>query len=376
MICAMTWLREHDPGFAALRRAARAALIMPATFAIADQLIGSPATATFAAFGSFAMLLLVDFAGPMRARLEAELALALMGAVFVCVGTLASRSTVLATVAMGVVAFGVLFAGVVSSVLASAMTALLLAFILPVSLPGPVSSIPDRLARWGMAAGAALLAIAFLWPAPVRNPLRSAAIAACRAFAARLRLEVSLSLTHSPGAQAEHEASVAESDGALLALRNVFFATPYRPTGLSTAARATVRLVDELGWLQTIVVESAPGDEDTTADERACDVKAAAASVLERCADLLDTPGQSRDALEGVLAQLARQLDALEQSTTRRLPERPTGTISSLDPSFRAQELSFVSRRWRGTWTWPPPPSGAAGWTSCWADRPRASTGG
>jgi hypothetical protein len=163
---------------------------MPAIFALCVEVIGNPAVATFAAFGSFAMLLLVDFAGPMRARLQAQAALAVTGAVFVCVGTLASRSAWLAAVAMALVAFGVLFAGVVSSVLAGATTSLLLAFILPVSLPGPVSSIPDRLAGWGLAAGAAFLAVALLWPAPARDPVRGAAIAGCRALASRLRLQV------------------------------------------------------------------------------------------------------------------------------------------------------------------------------------------
>ena len=158
------------------------------------MVIDNPTVATFAAFGSFAMLLLVDFAGPMRDRLQAQAALAVTGGVFVSLGTLASRVARLAAVAMALVAFGVLFAGVVSSVLAGATTSLLLAFILPVSLPGPVSSIPDRLAGWGMASAASLLAIALLWPAPARDPLRSAAIAACPALAARLRAQVAHSL--------------------------------------------------------------------------------------------------------------------------------------------------------------------------------------
>ena len=183
---AVAWLRERDRGFSALRRAARAAIVMPAMFALGDVVIGNPAVATFAAFGSFAMLLLVDVAGPMRARLQAQAALAVTGGVFVTVGTLASRWPVVAALAMALVAFGVMFAGVVSSVLAGATTSLLLAFILPVSLPAPVSSIPDRLAGWGLASAAALLAIALLWPAPVCDPVRSAGIAGTRAVAHRL----------------------------------------------------------------------------------------------------------------------------------------------------------------------------------------------
>ena len=145
----LRWLGQRDRGFTALRRAARTAIIMPAMFALGDKVIGNPQLATFAAFGSFAMLLLVDFGGPMAERLQAQAALAVTGGVFVCLATLASQTAWLAAVAMAVVGFGVIFAGVVSSVLAGATTALLLAFILPVSLAAPASAVPDRLAGWG-----------------------------------------------------------------------------------------------------------------------------------------------------------------------------------------------------------------------------------
>lgn len=78
----LRWLGQRDRGFAALRRAARAAIIMPAMFAVGDKVIGNPQVATFAAFGSFAMLLLVDFGGPMTERLQAQAALAVTGGSF------------------------------------------------------------------------------------------------------------------------------------------------------------------------------------------------------------------------------------------------------------------------------------------------------
>jgi len=336
----LTWLRTHDRGFAALRRAARAAIVMPAMFALGSEVIGNPALATFAAFGSFAMLLLVDFAGPMRSRVQAQVALAVAAGVLVCLGTLVSNTTWLAVVTMGVVAFGVLFAGVVSSVLAGASTALLLSFILPVSLPGPASSIPDRLAGWGLAAGASLLAIVLLWPAPVRDPLRTAAIDACRALAARLRTEIAHVLGRPPATQEEYESTVARANDAVDALHDVFFATPYRPTGLSTAARAVVRLVDELKWLNSAVVRAASRPR-TTPDPHACAVKSAAAVVLAAGADLLETPSAQPDALRSALDDLEARLTELERDAITA--ERPGGNmISALDPGFRAQELSFV----------------------------------
>jgi uncharacterized membrane protein YccC len=325
------WLREHDPGYVALRRAVRAAVVMPAAFAVGDTVIGNPTVATFAAFGSFAMLVLVDFAGPIRARLEALAALALTGAVLVCLGTLTSRSTWLAAAAMTVVGFGVLFAGVVSSVLASATTSLLLAFILPVSLPGPVSSIPDRLAGWGIAAGAALFATAFLWPAPAREPLRGATVAACRALAERLR-----SARAGPG----RDAAVARSNAAIAALHDVFFATPYRPTGLSTGARALIRLVDELRWLNDIHVQAPQRPEGSGARGRVQAVKSAAARVLECGADQIEAPGGSPEALHAAQAELDDALLALERAATLTVPAGEV--ISALDPGFRAREMSFI----------------------------------
>ena len=367
----LRWLGQRDRGFAALRRATRAAIVMPAMFAVGDKVIGNPQVATFAAFGSFAMLLLVDFGGPMAERLQAEAALAVTGGVFVCLATLASRTAWLAAVAMAVAGFGVIFAGVVSSVLAGATTALLLAFILPVSLAVPASAVPGRLAGWGMAGGAALVAIALLWPAPARDRLRGAAAAACRALAARLRAGVAYLLSGMDGQFAlDRDHAAAQADQAVEALRSAFLAMPYRPTGLSTPARTAVRLVDELIWLNSIVIQ--PGLHRGGVTRAALRVIEAAAAVLGRAADLLDSRGGSSDELGAALTELAAARAKMQEGVTAGLPARsprpasdpavagpPAGPepsasdpaagggpvsefITSLDPAFRAEELSYA----------------------------------
>ena len=95
----------------ALRRAGRAAIVLPALFAFADKVIGNLTTALFADFGSFALLVLAQFTGPWRTRVLAYLALGCTGAVFITLGTLCSRSAWLAAAAMVIVSFGVLFSG-------------------------------------------------------------------------------------------------------------------------------------------------------------------------------------------------------------------------------------------------------------------------
>jgi hypothetical protein len=355
------WLGQRDRGFAALRRATRAAIIMPAMFALGDKVIGNPQLATFAAFGSFAMLLLVDFGGSMAERFQAQAALAVTGGVFVCLATLASQTVWLAAVAMAVVGFGVIFAGVISSVLAGATTALLLAFILPVSLAAPPSAVPDRLAGWAMAGGVALVATTLLWPAPARDRLRGPAAAACRALAARLRAGIAYLLSGMDEQFAlDRDHAAAQADQAVEALRSAFLATPYRPTGLSTPARTTVRLVDELSWLNSIVIR--PGLHRGGGRRAALRVKEAAAAVLDRAADLLDSRGGSSDELDAALTELAAAHAKMQESVMVDLPvwsrrsasdtaaasdpaaggEPASEFTTSLDPAFRAQELSYA----------------------------------
>jgi Fusaric acid resistance protein-like len=376
----LQWLRSRDAGLSALRRAGRAAIVMPAMLALSEKVIGSATVATFAAFGSLAMLLFVSFGGRLRERLAAQLSLIVVGAVFVCLGTLASRTVWLAVIGMVIAGFAVLFAGVVSSVLASASTALLLGFILPVTLPGPVSSIPARLGGWLLAGAASLIAITVLWPAPASDPLRAPLVRACDLLGRRMRAEVDAARggpaaigigaggtgtdgtgtdgtgTDGTGTSAPAaEEGAAGSAAAISSLRTSFFATPYRPTGLTTAARTLVRLVDELVWLEAILDRMPAGAPSGAAFSAVCDVKLAAADLLERGSALLGAARGEPDELQAGLERLREARDAMERTAMSAIAAGPApGSaadaarqsaaeyISSLEPSFRAQELSFA----------------------------------
>ncbi|MFI1093615.1 FUSC family protein [Streptomyces sp. NPDC020917] len=316
-------LRARDPWLAATRRAGRGAIVMPLMFALCSKVIGSPEMATFAAFGAFAMLLLVEFTGPMIQRLRAHLALTAAWVVLLSLGTAVSRVTWLGVVTMVAVGFAVLFSGIVSSVLAGATTALLLAFILPVSLAAPMSALPDRLAGAGLAAAASMLAIAFLWPRPAADPLSAPAARVCRAVAARLRADAAFLADPDAPGRAACASAAHHVEQAAAALRGAFDATPYRPTGLSTGARALVRMVDELTWLTAIVAHSGPppGVTATGPVGASCAVRRAAADALERSADLLGAPrAADLGALEAALGELRKTMDALGEEATASLP--------------------------------------------------------
>ena len=350
-------LGARDAEYSALRRAGRAAIVMPSVFALADEVIGNSTVAIFSAFGSLAMLLFVDFGGSMRERLAAQVSLALAGAVLICLGTLVSNTIWLATTTTVVVAFVVLFQGVLSSVLASATTSLLVAFVLPVSLPGPLSSIPTRLAGWLLAGAVSLIAIRILWPAPDREPLRMSTAQACTRLAQRLLSEVDcINGGLEPAHRQTRDAAVAESTASVVALRTSFFTAPYRPTGLGTATRALVGLVDQVIWLNSILERTPADTEVGPTAPVVCAVKLAAADLLQQGAVLLETATGDPTVLHPAGQRLRDAREAMERAVISALPIRRSDAhsqpepeaiiaefVSSLEPSFRAKEMSFAA---------------------------------
>ncbi|HEV7712671.1 MAG TPA: hypothetical protein VGP16_31045, partial [Asanoa sp.] len=328
----------------AVRRGARAGVVSPALFAIGLVVIGNVAIGTFAAIGAFCLLLLVEFGGSMRERIEAELGLIAAGAVLLAIGTLISPHVALAAPISMLVAFAILFSGVVSSVLASASISLLLALILAVSLPAGPAAVGPRLAGWGLAAGASLLAIRYLWPAPVTDPLRAPTVAACRALATALHAGAA----RWRGAPAVDVAALdTAAEQAVSALHRAFIGAPSRPTGLTTSARARVRLIDELAWIRDVLERPATkGAGNGPVDA----VKDAAADLLDEAATVLERPDTPVDALHAAQGRLDAALARMAREATVTLPLELTGNghvnefVSALAPSFRVQELAYAVR--------------------------------
>jgi uncharacterized membrane protein YccC len=335
------WLLARDGSLRATRRAARTAIVMPALFAVGSQVVGNPAVATFAAFGSFAMLMLADFGGTLGERLASQASLVAVGCVLISIATVVSRNPWLAASAMFVVGFLVLFAGVVSSALAAASTSILLSFILPVTAAASPAAIPDRLFGWLLAGVVSIPAVTLLWPAPRSEPLRDAAADACRQLSARLTAEVAS--RHGEDGE-DVELAVGRSDAAVAHLRTTFLATPYRPSGLTTAARAVVRLVDELIWL-SVILDNAAVIRRRPADPTVRDVKVAAAVLLDHAGKALSLREPPEDSLQDHLDDLAHARRAMGVAARDIVPlprghRSAEGLVASLGPSYRAQELS------------------------------------
>ena len=317
-----------------MRSAARAAIVMPAVFAFADKVIADPQVATFAAFGSFAMLVLVEFDGPMRSRLFAYVALACAGVGNIALGTFCSRNAYLAAGAMAVVGFAILISGVINGYFAAAGTAAMLTFILSATLFAPMSEIPHRLEGWGLASAAGIAAQMLLWP---RRPTRSLRKDVARAVRALADL-ADATLARDPQAVADR---THDAGAALATVRGDFLATPHRTTIPAGEQAALVSLADEVDWLLAVLAppERPPGIDVCRAENAAA--LAAAGDALRASADLLEGGDAHPD-----VARLEETRRALVRALAGRLPELPTvpddqALVDAVEPAFRIRVLSY-----------------------------------
>jgi uncharacterized membrane protein YccC len=294
--------RPSDPGRFALRTAIRAGIIVPIAFAL-GKWAGGEQSALFAAFGSVALLLFVDFGGPLVVRISAYFVLAVFCSANITLGTLCSHEPVIAAVGMLVIGFGILFAGVINGYFAAASSAALLTFILPAMVPADVSDIPLRLAGWWIAAALAVPATLLLLPARPRDRVRDSVAACCRALAAYIRFP--------------NDNARVVLQSALDELHERWASTPFRPTGPTGATGALATMIDELDWIKGLALMPAsradaplpptPGEQALRASTAAA-LEASAELLANRCADLPDREGLESER-ERVFAEFVAQLD-------------------------------------------------------------------
>jgi uncharacterized membrane protein YccC len=321
----------------ALKSAARAAIVMPAVFLVADKVIAQSQTSIFAAFGSFAMLVFVEFGGPRRARFLAYLGLGCVGATFITLGTICSRSPWLAAGAMAAVGFAALFSGAFNGYFSAGSYGAVVTFVLAVTLPAANSAIPDRLEGWGLATGAGICAVMLLWPPRGRADFEREAAGALRRVA---------DVVEADAEQLAERARRARE--AVDALGKSLLSTQHRPTGPTGPMAALASLPDELDWLLSFLSPPAEPARLKLACREDEEAMAAAAAVLRAGAERLE----GHDVLPD-FARLDAAREAVARALVRRLPELPSDTPAgavpaALGPPFRIRAATYSARQVAG----------------------------
>lgn len=302
---------------------------MVGLFAITDAWIGNIQMATFAAFGSFATLVLASFAGSARDKLIAHGLLAFTGSLLLSIGTAVSGSAVLAALVTVPVTFAVFFAGVAGPNAASGATGALLAYVLPAASPGTVGMIPDRLAGWWLASTAGTAAVLMLSPRKADSPLGKAIARTARAIADEI--DAALEGRLDP----ELSAMIAAKQH----LQASFSATPYRPVGLAAPDEALAEVVELLRWCTSLVLDALRehNDLDLAAAQVDRELLSGTTGTLRATAALFT--GEDR---EPDLTRLKDRRDASLQAVRSLDPSAP-GFAKTARISFHSQSIAVAT---------------------------------
>src|SRR6478736_8221710 len=203
-------MRARDPEYDALRRALRAAIVVPIAAAVSFAVGGGSQTPLFTIFGSVALLILVDFPGNRPARALAYCGLGFNGALLITLGTLVAPHPWVSVTLMFLLGVAVTFAGALSEIVAAGQRATLLMFVLPACTP--VGPLQERLLGWLIALAICVPAALFLFPPRHHGELRRHAADVCGVLADRI----------------EGTASATDVATAMDALRANFLGAAYR----------------------------------------------------------------------------------------------------------------------------------------------------
>jgi uncharacterized membrane protein YccC len=312
----------RDPGYAALRRAARAAVVIPLVFAFADLLLGEPQSLIFVIFGSFALLVMSDFGGTRRPRAIAYLSATLVGAALVALGTLVSFSPPLAVGVMLIVGFVISFSRIFGGYIAAANTGMLLAFVIAVTIPGPTSVIPARVGGWTMAGLVSTLAAVTLWPRFERVTMQQQAANAVTAIAAVIQGMSSTADERELPRLTQAARQVVQS------AQHDFTAMAKRPTAPARHDRAFAQLLIEMDRIVHVFERPFHEDRPTVRPGLPEGDRLVATLVAALHASAGVLTGGSRPDLPAITAARGEHRAALDRWTAAQLQAgRPTGEV-------------------------------------------------
>ncbi|MGB6244512.1 MULTISPECIES: FUSC family protein [Gordonia] len=319
--------------------ATRAAIVVTAVAVLMNTVIDLGSSGFYATFGVFILLVLSDFGGPLTTRFYAYAATGAVGLVLIVVGAVAAMSLA-ATIAVTVaVVFALSYAVVLRGHVSAAYLSLLLPYIVAVTTPQTMSTLPASLAAYaGGALTAAITAVA-LWPSRPVSQIRQAAGRAVTAAARVL------------DARRERSGAVDEADaddmqgliGAYRDLHAVYDGKLKRPGHATAQDRSLVRLVDDVGRLRYALDRDGGEHEPmTTAD----------AHLLQATTAALDACGTAISANEPLAGSVVdelydareRHMDALPRTADRLMAEGRTGDlVSAAHAGFHVRILSSLA---------------------------------
>ncbi|WBB69369.1 FUSC family protein [Micromonospora sp. WMMD812] len=318
----LAWLRRRDPGYVALRRAARLTIVASTVFYTCRYALGSVNLATYGLFGTVAAGAFAQLPGSARERARTLLAALPVAWALVAAGTVLAANTWAAAGGMLVIGFAVAFAGVGGPRLVGLVSALQLFYILASFPPSQPSTLPERLG--GVSLGIGLIAAAemLLWPDPAPVSYQQRLADAAGRLSAYLEATAA-ALTDPTGDRRDRDVMRGRAAEAVDRLRLAQLPPVQRPTG----AGARDRTLRVCGAALTEVLAEADRLAAETTRQPLPDGRTVA--VLGCCADTTRAAGAGL--LPGAPPADVAALDASIRRAEAAYPNTATGPGAGLD---------------------------------------------
>lgn len=291
-------LTIHDPGRIGLRRGIRAAIAMPVALAITLYVVDDPVGAVFAALGTAALLITADFAGTWQRRLGAYVLTGVIGTPVILIGWAASQSAVSAVLTTLVVAFVISFVSLLRGTFAVGAPAVMLTFVVAVTVGGPRDRVPSYLEAWWIAVAICTAAALTIVPRDVRAQIREALGDTLARAAAAVR-----AVWVDEPRPADIAARLTELTASVVRLNSAYDGNPFRPSGATTHDRSLTLLVNHVNSAALLLRGTVDPEVPTSAMPRIDGGREVAVCL----ADCLD--GVSRAALDPTSTPTAAALD-------------------------------------------------------------------
>jgi hypothetical protein len=348
------WLKAKDPGFVAIKRAARVTLAACAAFYFSLYVLNDTQMATFAAFGCIALGALSEVTGEPWERTKTYGAALVAGIVLVTLGTMLAVNTWAAVAGMLVIGFVIAYAGVGGPRVVGAANGLQLLYILPSFPPYLPDALGSRLIGLVLAVGLLAIADRLLWPPPVPTPFRQRLAAAIHAVRDRL-----VALLESDGDRHAPAQSDAQSDtGGAIGLRLSRIPPLERPTGPGRRDRAAMEATTILCGLEARVAALTElTEQGATAHAEGMHLLSVTAQSLGQSAEALDRrpdgdrPEPDSAAVEAALAEYVQWREALSHTTAvdRVVRMRLRFAVAAEELSVWTRDLAMTVRIMQGT---------------------------
>ncbi|MFC3502162.1 FUSC family protein [Micromonospora krabiensis] len=310
----LAWLRRRDPGYVALRRAARLTLVASTVFYAGRYALHSVNLATYGLFGAVAAGAFAQLPGSARERARSLLTAAPVAWALVAAGTALAGNTWAAAGGMLVIGFAVAFAGVGGPRLVGLATALQLFYILASVPPYQPDTLPERLGGVTLGIGLIALTEVLLWPDPTPVPYPHRLAEAAGRLATYLDATAA-AMADPAGGQPDRNRLREPAAEAVDAVRLSRLPAPQRPTAAGIRDQALrlcgAALREALAEADRLAAETPPRSEPATE----------AGALLRCCADT--ARAASRGLRTGTPPDDLAALDAAIRRAESAYPDRP-----------------------------------------------------